>query len=131
MEVRLRDDLASLTPYDPDMREVEVMLSANENSYGLPEEVRAAMAARLAEVPAHRYPEAVRPRLRALLGDLSGRSGAQRGGGRRGRRDHLQSPACLWRPSTARPSCAPRTFSAYELYARAHGHSGRERAPGR
>ena len=50
MEVRLRDDLASLTPYDPDMREVEVMLSANENSYGLPEEVRAAMAARLAEV---------------------------------------------------------------------------------
>ena len=58
MEVRLRDDLASLTPYDPDMREVEVMLSANENSYGLPEEVRAAMAARLAEVPAHRYPEA-------------------------------------------------------------------------
>ena len=72
MEVRLRDDLASLTPYDPDMREVEVMLSANENSYGLPEEVRAAMAARLAEVPAHRYPEAVSPRLRALLGDLRG-----------------------------------------------------------
>ena len=74
------------------------MLSANENSYGLPEEVRAAMAARLAEVPAHRYPEAVSPRLRALLGDLRGVPARNVVVGNGGDEYHLQSPACLWRP---------------------------------
>ena len=120
MEVRLRDDLASLTPYDPDMREVEVMLSANENSYGLPEEVRAAMAARLAEVPAHRYPEAVSPRLRALLGDLRGVPARNVVVGNGGDEIIFNLLLAFGGPDRTAVVCPP-TFSAYELYAQLTG----------
>ena len=38
----MRPSEAELEPYDPAFTPVEVNLSANENSYGLPAEVRAA-----------------------------------------------------------------------------------------
>ncbi len=120
MEVRLRDDLASLTPYDPDMREVEVMLSANENSYGLPDGVRAEMARRLAEVPAHRYPEATSPRLRTLLGDLWGVPARNVVVGNGGDEIIFNLLLAFGGPDRTAVVCPP-TFSAYELYAQLTG----------
>lgn len=40
--IRLRDDLAGLKPYDPGSSVQEIVLSANENPFGMPEGVRAA-----------------------------------------------------------------------------------------
>ncbi len=120
MAVRLRDDLATLAPYDPDMREVEVMLSANENSYGLPEAVRCEVARRLAEVPAHRYPEATSPRLRALLGRTWGVPARNVVVGNGGDELIFNLLLAFGGPGRVAVVCPP-TFSAYELYAQLTG----------
>lgn len=120
MGVRLRDDLTTLSSYDPDMREVEVMLSANENSYGLPREVRDEIVRRLACVPVHRYPEATSPRLRALLGELWG---VEPGGivvGNGGDELIFNLLLAFGGPGRAAVVCPP-TFSAYGLYAQLTG----------
>jgi histidinol-phosphate aminotransferase len=112
----VRDDLATLEPYDPDMRPVEVMLSANENAYGLPTAVRAAIAERVARLDVHRYPEATSPRLRELLGELCGvpaRNVAVGNGG-----DELIFNLLLaYGGAGRRAVVCPPTFSAYALYA--------------
>lgn len=120
MAPRMRDDLANLEPYDPDMREVEVMLSANENSYGLPDEVRAEMARRLAEVPAHRYPEATCRRLRGMLGDLWGADPAGIVVGNGGDELIFNLLLAFGGPGRTMVNCTP-TFSAYALYAQLTG----------
>ncbi len=38
--IRLRDDLSDLQPYDPGLCVQEVVVSANESPYGVPEPVR-------------------------------------------------------------------------------------------
>lgn len=113
---RLRDDLADLVPYDPDMRPVRVMLSANENNYGLPPAVREELARRLAQVDVNRYPDATSPRVRELLAQMWGvdpRAVVVGNGG-----DELIFNLALGfgGPGRALVSCPP-TFSAYELYA--------------
>lgn len=114
---RLRDDLADLAPYDPDMRPVRVMLSANENNWGLPQDVRDELARRLADVPLNRYPDATAPRVRALLGELWGVPARDVVVGNGG--DELIFDLLLALGGAGRTlvNCPP-TFSAYELYAR-------------
>lgn len=63
----MRPSAAELEPYDPAFTPVEVNLSANENSYGLPAEVRAAVNQALAEVPVNRYPDPLAGELRAEI----------------------------------------------------------------
>ena len=46
----MRPSAAALEPYDPGFSPVEVNLSANENTYGMPPEVRERVQAALAEV---------------------------------------------------------------------------------
>ena len=117
---RLRDDLADLEPYDPDMRDVEVMLSANENSYGLPEDVRAEMGRRVAGVVANRYPDATSRRLRGMLADLWGASARNVIVGNGGDELIFNSLLAFGGPSRAAVVCTP-TFSAYALYAQLTG----------
>lgn len=119
---RIRDDLADLEPYDPDMREVEVMLSANENAYGLPREVRAEMARRLAEVPAHRYPEATSRRLRGLLSEMWGVPARNVVVGNGGDELIFNLLLAFGGPGRTMVDCVP-TFSAYALYAKLTGTS--------
>lgn len=121
----MRDDLADLEPYDPDMREVEVMLSANENAYGLPEEVRAEMARRLAEVPAHRYPEATSRRLRGLLSEAWGVPARDIVVGNGGDELIFNLLLAFGGPGRSMVDCVP-TFSAYALYAKLTGTRVRE-----
>lgn len=113
----VRPDLAGLEPYDPDMRPVRVMLSANENNWGVPAAVEREVQARLAKVPLNRYPEATSPRLRELLGrmwDVPAHRIVVGDGG-----DELLFNLLLayGGPGRALVNCPP-TFSAYELYAK-------------
>lgn len=63
----MRPSAADLEPYDPAFTPVEVNLSANENSYGLPPEVRDAVNQALAETPVNRYPDPLAAPLRAEI----------------------------------------------------------------
>lgn len=116
MTIGVRPDLAELEPYDPDMRPVRVMLSANENNWGVPAAVQAEALRRLAQVPLNRYPQATSPRLRELLGDMWGvapRNVVVANGG-----DELLFNLLLAYGGQGRRlvNCPP-TFSAYALYA--------------
>ena len=116
MTIGVRPDLAELEPYDPDMRPVRVMLSANENNWGVPAAVQAEAFRRLAQVPLNRYPQATSPRLREQLGDMWGvapRNVVVANGG-----DELLFNLLLAYGGQGRRlvNCPP-TFSAYALYA--------------
>lgn len=63
----MRPSAAALEPYDPAFTPVEVNLSANENSFGLPAEVRDAVNRALDAVPLNRYPEPLADELRAEI----------------------------------------------------------------
>lgn len=114
---QLRPDLVGLEPYDPDMRPVRIMLSANENNYGLPAPVRDELARRLETVPTNRYPDATAPGVRRLLARKWGvgeRNVVVGNGG-----DELIFNLLLGfgGPGRALVNCPP-TFSAYDMYAR-------------
>lgn len=117
MACSVRPDLADLEPYDPDMRPVRIMLSANENNWGMPDDVASEVQRRLAGVALNRYPEATSPRLRELLGqmwDVSAHRVVVANGG-----DELLFNLLLAYGGEGRVlvNCPP-TFSAYELYAK-------------
>ena len=117
MACSVRPDLADLEPYDPDMRPVRIMLSANENNWGMPDDVASEVQRRLAGVALNRYPEATSPRLRELLGqmwDVPAHRVVVANGG-----DELLFNLLLAYGGKGRVlvNCPP-TFSAYELYAK-------------
>lgn len=117
MACSVRPDLADLEPYDPDMRPVRIMLSANENNWGMPDDVASEVQHRLAGVALNRYPEATSPRLRELLGqmwDVPAHRVVVANGG-----DELLFNLLLAYGGKGRVlvNCPP-TFSAYELYAK-------------
>ncbi len=120
MAPRIRDDLAGMEPYDPDMRDVEVMLSANENAFGLPDAVRARIARRLAAVPGNRYPDATCRRLRGLLGEMWGVPARGVVVGNGGDELIFNLLLAFGGPGRTMVDCVP-TFSAYALYARLTG----------
>ena len=59
--------LAGIEPYDPNFTPCRINLSANENTYPLPEGVRAAVDAALAATPLNRYPDPMSNDLRDEL----------------------------------------------------------------
>ena len=112
----MRDDLARLVPYDPDSRDVEVMLSANENPFGVPDDVRAEMLARMASVPVNRYPDAGCRRLRGLLAEMWGTAPARVAVGNGG--DELIFNLLLAFGGAGRAAVVcPPAFSSYSLSA--------------
>ncbi|MGZ5040318.1 MAG: histidinol-phosphate transaminase [Usitatibacter sp.] len=66
-ESLVRDDVRALTAYHVAPAAGMVKLDAMENPYGLPRELREAMARRLAEVDVNRYPDPAGARLKARL----------------------------------------------------------------
>ena len=70
----LRDDLRGQTPYGAPQLEVPILLNVNENTHGLPQEVKEAITASVREAAAglNRYPDRefteLRERLAAYLG---------------------------------------------------------------
>ena len=65
--VRLRDDLADLAPYGAPQLDVPVRLNTNETSYPVPPAVLADIAAALAGLELHRYPDREATELREAL----------------------------------------------------------------
>ena len=53
----VRDDVAALSPYAPNLTPCKINLSANENTYGMPPKVRAAIDEAIAATPTNRYPD--------------------------------------------------------------------------
>ena len=67
MRELVQPHLRSLEPYDPNFTPTRVNLSANENTYGVPASVRAAMDEALAATPTNRYPDPMSNDLRDAL----------------------------------------------------------------
>lgn len=116
----LRDDFVGIEPYDPGLCVQDVVLSANENSFGMPAEVRAAVLSAVSEVAFERYPD---PLADALREDIAAWHGTDRrrvivgNGG-----DELIFDLLLafGGPGRVLLDCPP-TFSIYALYAKLTG----------
>jgi histidinol-phosphate aminotransferase len=65
--VRVRDDLADLTPYGAPQLDVPVRLNTNETSYPVPAAVLDDIAAAVRELDLHRYPDREATELREAL----------------------------------------------------------------
>lgn len=63
----MRPSAAALEPYDPAFSQVRVNLSANENTYGMPPEVKAAVDKGLCDAVTNRYPQPLSNELRSEL----------------------------------------------------------------
>ena len=112
----MRPSAAALEPYDPAFSQVDVNLSANENTYDLPPLVRARMSGALAQTPTNRYPQPLANDLRAELAAWHGVAPEQVIVGNGG--DELLFNLFLAFGGPDRPLVVcPPTFSVYKLYA--------------
>ena len=112
----LRKDFSHLLPYDPAFIQCDVMLSANENTAGIPERVKKEMLQALTEVEFNRYPDPMANTLRdelALWHNVSREHIIVGNGG-----DELlfNLLLALGGPNATLVSCPPE-FSIYALYA--------------
>ncbi len=112
--------LEGMDPYDPNYLPAEVQLSANENPYGLPEQVKDAILARLRDLPYNRYPDPLANELRDALASEAGLQRDEVLVGNGG--DELIFDILLsWGgPQRTLLTCPP-TFSAYETDAHLTG----------
>ena len=67
MQVLVQPHLRTLEPYDPNFTPTRVNLSANENTYDVPEPARALIDEALAAMPTNRYPDPMSNDLRDEL----------------------------------------------------------------
>ena len=118
--IRLRDDLTGLKPYDPGSSVQEIVLSANENPFGMPEGVRAAALEAVAGVAFERYPD---PLADGLRGDIAAWHGVKRSQvvvGNGGDELIFDLLLAFGGPGRVLLDCPP-TFSIYALYAKLTG----------
>lgn len=62
-----RDAVAELSAYDPGKFEYEINLSANENPYDLPSDLKAAVMTAMGDLPFNRYPDPPASELRVAI----------------------------------------------------------------
>ena len=77
MRELVQPHLASIEPYDPNFTPTRVNLSANENTYPMPADARAAIDAVLTATPLNRYPDPMSNELRDELAAWHGVDRAQ------------------------------------------------------
>lgn len=70
--LRPRDSVAQLSAYDPGHYEVEINLSANENPYDLPADLKARITSAALDIPFNRYPDPLALELRAAIAAYHG-----------------------------------------------------------
>lgn len=112
----MRLSAAALEPYDPGFSPVEVNLSANENTYGMPPAVRERVNAALAATPLNRYPVPLADGLRQKLAAWHGVTPAQVCVGNGGDELLFNLFLAFGGPGHVLVNCPP-TFSVYRLYA--------------
>ena len=111
-----RPSVADLVPYDPGFKPVDVILSANENSYGMPPAVRARVSEALGRVELNRYPDPMANELRDAIAAWHGvtRENVCMGNGG----DELLFNLFLaFGGATSKIVNCPPTFSVYRIYA--------------
>ncbi len=72
VQALVQPHLRSIETYDPNFTPTRVNLSANENTYGVPAEARAAIDAALAQTQTNRYPDPMSDELRDELATWHG-----------------------------------------------------------
>lgn len=112
----MRPSAAALEPYDPAFSPVEVNLSANENTHGMPAAVRAAVDEALSRVATNRYPTPLSDELRLELARLHGVAPDQVAIGNGGDELLFNLFLAFGGPGHMLVNCPP-TFSVYRLYA--------------
>lgn len=117
-EVRglMRKGAAELVPYDPGFSPVEVNLSANENTYGMPSTVRQAINHALEDVALNRYPVPLADSLRQKIAAWHGVEPAQVCVGNGGDELLFNLFLAFGGEGHVLLNCTP-TFSVYRTYA--------------
>ena len=112
----MRPSAAELEPYDPGFSEVEVNLSANENTYGMPAEVHEKVMEAVAQVPLNRYPVPLADSLREKIAAWHGVSPESVCVGNGGDELIFNLFLAFGGAGHVLVNCPP-TFSVYRLYA--------------
>lgn len=68
----IRPELAELQPYKPGPSQLKIVLSANENAYGIPDSVEQAIQEALCKTPTNRYPDVASNIVREKLAERYG-----------------------------------------------------------
>lgn len=118
----VRDDVARLSPYDPGFTPCEINLSANENTYGMPERVRAAVDAAMARVDTNRYPDPMSNELRDAIASWYGVRRENVCVGNGGDELLFNFFLAFGGPGKRLVDCPP-TFSVYDIYSKMLGTS--------
>lgn len=119
-KIRMRDEFLDLKPYDPGFCAQEVVVSANENPFGMPDDVRAAALDAVAKVAFERYPN---PLADALRDDIAAWHGLDRSRvfvGNGGDELLFDLLLAFGGPDRVLIDCPP-TFGIYALYAKLTG----------
>lgn len=112
----MRPSAAALEPYDPAFSPVDVILSANENNYGIPPEVAPALAKAVTDAAWNRYPVPLCGELREKIAAWHGVAPEQVVVGNGGDELLFNFFLAFGGAGHALVSCPP-TFSVYGLYA--------------
>lgn len=118
--IYLRDDFADLEPYDPGSSAQEVVLSANENPFGMPEGVRSEALEAVAGVAFERYPDPLADGLRDDIAAWHGVKRSQVVVGNGGDELIFDLLLAFGGPGRVLLDCPP-TFGIYALYAKLTG----------
>lgn len=116
----VRDDVAALSPYDPNFTPCDVNLSANENTYGMPAQVRAAIDAAIAQTPTNRYPDPMSNDLRDLIAAWHGVARENVCVGNGGDELLFNFFLAFGGPGKRLVDCPP-TFTVYDIYSKMVG----------
>lgn len=112
----VRDTVAELDPYDPGFTPVRINLSANENTHGMPPEVRRSLTVSLSHVVENRYPSPLAPDLREALAEWHEVTPEQVLVSNGGDEALFNLFLAFGGPGHKMVNCPP-TFSVYRLYA--------------
>ena len=116
----LRPDFADLTPYDPGFVDAQVILSANENNFGIPARVHEQMQNALRKTLLNRYPDPLAHDLRSEIASWHAVNPQNVLLGNGGDELIFNLLLAFGGPRRKMLNCPP-TFSIYALYAQLTG----------
>lgn len=120
IQALVRDDVAALEPYDPNFTPCKINLSANENTYGMPADVRAAIDAAIARTQTNRYPDPMSNDLRDRIAAWHGVRRENVCVGNGGDELLFNFFLAFGGPEKTLLDCPP-TFTVYDIYSRMLG----------